>query len=64
MLSTHQVAEELKTDDKTTRRFLRSIFPHPEHQRWQIPEESLDMIKLLWLMRHLGKEDMLKLLAK
>lgn len=63
MLSTHDVAQALQTDDKTTRRFLRTVFPHEDNQRWQIPEEDLDMIKLLYLVKRLGKEDMLRLMA-
>lgn len=64
MLTSKQVAEELHTDDRTTRRFLRTIFPHQPHQRWEVPDESLDMIKLLWLLRQMGRDDMLKLLVK
>lgn len=64
MLDIHQVAEALQTDDKTARRFLRTVLPHEGHQRWQVPEEDLDMIKLLYVLRRLGKEDILRLMKK
>jgi len=64
MLTTKDVARELHTDQKTARRFLRSILPRHQGRRWEVPEESLDTIKLLFLLKRLGKEDMLKLLVK
>lgn len=64
MLTSKQVAEELHTDERTARRFLRTVMPHQEHQRWEVPEESLDMIKLLWLVRQMGRDDMLKLIVR
>lgn len=64
MLTSHQVAEILQTDDKTARRFLRTVLPHDRRQRWQIKEEDLDMIRLLWLVKRLGHEDLLRLLTK
>lgn len=64
MLTSHQIAEQLDTDDRTARRFLRTVLPHDRKQKWKIPEEDLDLIKLLWLLRRLGREDMLKLLTK
>lgn len=65
MLTSQDVADALQTDVKTARRFLRAVLPHTnDHQRWEVPEEDLDMLKLLFLVRRLGRDDMLKLLIK
>lgn len=63
-LTTHEIAEALSTDDKSARRFLRTVFPHQDHARWEVKESDLDMLKLLYLCRRMGKEDMLRLFSK
>lgn len=64
MLSTHDVALALQTDEKTTRRFLRTILPHQEGQRWQIEEDELERIRLLWVIKKLGKDHQLDLFIR
>lgn len=54
-LNIEQVAQELETDAKTARRFLRSVVPqHDPNHRWQIKAEDIEELKLLFAVREVG----------
>jgi hypothetical protein len=56
-LTTHDVASELGIDDKTARRFLRSVVPdHEASHKWALQETEMPKLKLLYLVQKLGTE--------
>lgn len=51
------LADELEIDQKTARRFLRTVMPsHERGGRWEIDERDLPRLKLLFLVKEVGLE--------
>lgn len=49
------LADELEVDQKTARRFLRTVMPdHERGGRWEIDEKDLPRLKLLFLVKEVG----------
>jgi len=64
-LSTHDIATELGVDDRTARRFLRSISPkHETNHPWAIQDTEMPKLKLLYLVQKLGTERVVRILEK
>lgn len=67
MITTKELADELGTDARTTRRFLRKIVPeqsHPKGNRWVISDTDLLNLKLLFVVQEVGIETSIEALTR
>ena len=59
------LAEELEIDQKTARRFLRSVVPdHEKGGRWEIDDTDLMRLKLIYMVKEVGLEDAVETLKQ
>lgn len=59
------LADELEIDQKTARRFLRSVVPeHEKGDRWEIDDADLMRLKLIFIVKEVGLPDAVEALKQ
>lgn len=64
-VTVRELAKELEADPQTTRKFLRSVIrKHPKGNRWEIDENDIPRIKLLYEVKRVGINHAVETLRK